>query len=384
LRSRNTLYESDNWPEGFPHEDLPNFDELKDRIRMIKHDEAGGFVRYSLLEEPYLYTKAFDGGRWRMATITNPELTLYIGISLSSYFAEIRQLRFVYFGGLIAVILGIGFGGYWIARKALKPVDAIAIAAKCFTSKDLAKRIPVSSEYDLEFDSLVAVINEMMDRLETSFNQAMRFSADVSHELKTPLAIIQNEISSRLQNVSSNSAERDTFNRLLEEVQRLKSIIRSLSLLSQADAGSMPLTIETYDFSEQLDSFAHDNAILAEEVGLLIDTSIAPNIWVEGDRLMLGQVVQNLIGNAIKYNATGGFVKWALDSKDDMVVFAIENSGLAIVVHDQSRIFERFFRGRGENSASPAGLGLGLSLAREIVLAHGGSLSLIKSDEIST
>jgi hypothetical protein len=158
LRSRNTLYESDNWPEGFPHEDLPNFDELKDRIRMIKHDEAGGFVRYSLLEEPYLYTKAFDGGRWRMATITNPELTLYIGISLSSYFAEIRQLRFVYFGGLIAVILGIGFGGYWIARKALKPVDAIAIAAKCFTSKDLAKRIPVSSEYDLEFDSRRALI----------------------------------------------------------------------------------------------------------------------------------------------------------------------------------------------------------------------------------
>ena len=143
---------------------------------MIDNDEAiDGFARYSLLTEPYLYSAAFDRGRWRMATISNPELTLYIGISPRKYFSEIRQLRYTYFGGLIAVVLGIGIGGYWIARKALKPVDAIAETAKRITSKDLAQRIPLSSKYDLEFDSLVAVINEMMDRLETSFNQAMRF-----------------------------------------------------------------------------------------------------------------------------------------------------------------------------------------------------------------
>ena len=146
----------------------------------------------------------------------------------------------------------------------------------------------------------------------------------------------------------------------------------------------MPLTIEPYNFSEQLESFAHDNAILAEEVGLGIETSITPDIWVEGDQLMLGQVVQNLISNAIKYNDKGGFVKWALDSKDGNAVLTIENSGPAIAAQDQGKIFERFFRGRAQNGVGSTGFGLGLSLAREIVLAHNGSLSLVKSDEEST
>lgn len=271
-----------------------------------------------------------------------------------------------------------------ISSRALKPVDAIAHTARLTSSKDLSQRIPVSSGYDQEFDSLISVINEMMGRLETSFNQALRFSSDASHELKTPLTIIQSEISSRLQTCDPDSSEQQTLNRLMEEVERLKRIIRSLFLLSQADAGKMPLTLETYDFSEELESFSRDAGILAEEFGLTIETSIEPGLMVHADRLMLGQVIQNLISNAIKHNQPKGLVSGRLSSENGRITFAIENSGEAITAEDQPHIFDRFYRGRHVRPNDSPGLGLGLSLAREIVLAHNGKLSLVKSDATST
>ena len=260
----------------------------------------------------------------------------------------------------------------------------IADTTRRITSKDLSQRIPLARAYDTEFDSLIAVINEMMDRLETSFQQAMRFTADASHELKTPLANLQNEISSRLQRCETESDEHETLNQLQEDVQRLKQILRSLFLLSQADAGTMPLTRESYNFSEQIESFAQDSELLAEDMGLKFDTSIEPNLTINGDELMIGQVVQNLISNAMKHNSSDGFVHWTLKGENGHAVFSIENSGAPIEPEEQPKIFDRFYRGRQHRTHGSNGLGLGLSLAKEIVVAHQGVLKLEHSTPSST
>ncbi|MDA0350376.1 MAG: ATP-binding protein [Verrucomicrobia bacterium] len=384
MYSRNAVYQSDNWPEDFPSKDLPRFDELIKKTSMGMWGKSEGFVRYPLLDEPHLYTVPVGKTKWRMATLANPELSIYIGISLDSYQSRIRNLRMYYFGALGFVIIAIGGGAYLIASRAVGPVAAIAQTARMTSSKDLSQRISSTHKYDKEFDTLVSVINEMMDRLEISFHQAMRFSSDASHELKTPLTIIQSEISSRLQHCAPDSVEQQTLNRLMEEVERLRRIIRSLFLLSQADAGKMPLTIERYNFSEELGSFARDAEILAEEFGLRIETSIAADIHVMADRLMLGQVIQNLISNAIKHNKANGFVRMELKSDRGIISFSIENSGPMISSEDQGLIFDRFYRGHNCRSTNSPGLGLGLSLAREIGLAHNGKLFLTKSTSDST
>ncbi len=384
MYKRGTVYKSDNWPENFPQEDIPRFEALQDRVHMVEQGDNPGLIRYSLLDAPHLYTVSAGNSHWRMATLANPELSLYIGINLDSFHANIRKLRTFYFGALIIVVIAIGVGAYWIANRALKPVNAIAQTAKSTTSKELSQRISPSDQFDQEFDSLIAVINEMMERLEKSFRQTMRFSSDASHELKTPLAIIQSEISTRLQKCEPESIEQQTLTRLLEEVERLKRIIRSLFLLSQADAGKMPLTLETYDFSEQLEAFTNDAKILSEDIGLSIEATIEPGLHVHADHLMLGQVIQNLISNAIKHNEVGGFVKWQLRSQNGQLSFTIENSGTPIPVEDRPHIFDRFYRGRQKRSGNAPGLGLGLSLAREIALAHHGNLALVHTNATST
>lgn len=382
---RNTLYQSDNWPSELPTQDTPRFAELSSQIKMIKHDRSNGFTRYSLLDAPHLYTASDGESEWRMAAVSNPELTLYIGINLDRYHARIHKLRILYFGILILVIIGIALGAYWISTRALRPVEAIANAAKAISTKRLNQRIASSNRFDEEFDSLISVINQMLDRLDTSFRQAMRFSADASHELRTPLTIIQSEIATRLQTCDTGSEEQQTLNRLMEETQRLKRIIRSLFLLSEADSGKMPLTLENYDFSEQLETFARDTEILVEDSKLTAETAVELGLFVHADKMLIGQVIQNLISNAINHNTPNGFVKWQLSAQDEHLVFTIENSGHPISQKDQERIFERFYRGdRTRSGKSKNGLGLGLSLAKEISNAHLGNLSLIRSDETST
>ena len=381
MYSRNAVYQSDNWPDEFPAKDLPRFDELIKKTSMGMWGKNEGFVRYPLLGEPHLYTVPVGKTKWRMATLANPELSIYIGINLDSYHARIRDLRLYYFGALVFVIIAIGGGAHLIASRAVGPVAAIAQTARLTSSKDLSQRISSTNKYDQEFDTLVSVINEMMDRLEISFRQAMRFSSDASHELKTPLTIIQSEISSRLQHCSPDSVEQQTLNRLMEEVERLKRIIRSLFLLSQADAGKMPLTIERYNFSEELESFARDAEILAEEVGLsVVADKIEVDIMVNADRMMFGQVIQNLISNAIKHNRPGGFVEMDLKADEKEIVFSIKNSGVPIAMEDRTQVFDRFYRGEHSRTVNAEGLGLGLSLAREILVAHKGAISLVKSD----
>jgi signal transduction histidine kinase len=216
----------------------------------------------------------------------------------------------------------------------------------------------------------------MMDRLEAGFRQATRFSADASHELKTPLAIMRGEIEQAIAHTNPGSPEQRTLNSLLEETHRLGGIIRSLLLLSRADAGRLVTTHEAVDLTEMLEQLAEDAAASAEANDIILASNIAPGIGVSGDAPLLRTAILNLLANAVKHNRTEGSVMVDLTQSNDAVLLEIANTAPAIPQEERDAIFERFRRGRDALDRAREGVGLGLSLAREIIAGHGGTLEL--------
>jgi len=182
-----------------------------------------------------------------------------------------------------------------------------------------------------------------------------------------------------LQAAASGSPEQQVFSNLLEETQRLKRITRGLLLLSQADTGQLKLTLEEVHLSADLEAMIEDARILAADSHLHFDLQIQPGLWVQADRGLLHMALLNLLHNAVKYNELGGSVGVRLVAQDDQVELTLRNTGPGIPVPDQPRIFERFYRVDQNRSRTVDGLGLGLSLAREIVHAHQGKLLLQES-----
>jgi two-component system, OmpR family, heavy metal sensor histidine kinase CusS len=217
----------------------------------------------------------------------------------------------------------------------------------------------------------------MLDRLEKSFGQAIRFSADAAHELQTPLTILQGELDAAVQDATVGSEEQRRYSGLLEEVQRLKAIVQKLLILARADAGKLDLRLEAMDLSAMIESAAEDAGALAPH--LQVQKQIVPGIIVKADPDLMGQVVRNLTSNAVKYNHENGLIRFQLSEHDNKAHVTISNTGVPIHEKDREKIFGRFYRVDQSRSSTIPGSGLGLSLAREIVRAHKGELRLDKA-----
>jgi signal transduction histidine kinase len=244
------------------------------------------------------------------------------------------------------------------------------------TAKGLDQRIALGQE-DAEFRQLIQVFNSMLERLERSFLQASRFSADAAHELKTPLAILQGQIERAMGLCEAGSPLQTSLTSILDEVQRLGTISRKLLLLSLADAGRLRLHITRVDLSAALEDLLEDAQMLAPQ--LTVTGAITPGLIVQADAELLRQVLHNLISNAIKYNAAPGWIRIAATRVKGRVEIAVSNSSAGIPTADRERIFERFYRADPAHNRQIEGVGLGLSLSREIARAHGGDLRLAAS-----
>jgi len=324
------------------------------------------------------FTSQNQGNIWRIGVMSNPEVTLVLGLNLAPYAREMERLGRLFLLAAPAALVLIGLGGGWLAQRALRPVLALTKTAEGITAQGLDQRIPMHEE-DVEFDRLIRVFNGMLDRLEKSFQQAVRFSADAAHELKTPLTILQGELEQAVQSAESGSEQQQSLNHLLEEVQRLKAITRKLLLLSLADSGQLKPQLEPVNFSELIKLAGEDVEILAPR--LEVRESIEENLWVNADPDLIRQVIQNLTSNAVKYNAEEGAVSIELKKEGGQAVFTIGNSGPGIPGEDRERVFERFYRADKAHNRRVDGYGLGLSLSREIVRAHHGELTLQESRE---
>lgn len=240
------------------------------------------------------------------------------------------------------------------------------------SAQGLDQRIPSTPE-DRDFAELIEVFNEMLERLERSFKQASRFSGDAAHELRTPLTILQGQIEQAIHQAETGSAMQATLSGILDEVRRLSAISSRLLLLSQADAGRMPLHRVPFNLSAALWELAEDARMLAPDLRLSVD--IAPEIRLHADAL-IRQALYNLLSNAIKYNLPNGWIRINTTPLEDRVAVSFANTSAGISEADRELIFERFHRSDPARSRNIDGFGLGLSLSREIARAHGGDLVL--------
>jgi signal transduction histidine kinase len=329
--------------------------------------------------DPHFATIETDGENWRVAVTGNPYTTLILATNLEHLNHDLARLRQRFLLLMPGVLLVVGGAAWWLASRALRPVAALTAAAENITAAGLDRRLSAPVQ-DREFQRLVCVFNAMLDRLEQGFHQARRFSADASHELKTPLALLQAEIEQALRAAPAGSPAQQTFTSLLEEIQHLAAILEKLLLLSLADSGRLALARSTVDLNRIVTDVLEDCAALAPDLGL--QCVLEPGIQVQADATLLEQALQNLSTNAIKYNRPEGCIRVTMTATATTAVIVFGNSGPAIPAADQARLFERFFRGDPARGRSRlAGTGLGLSLSREILRAHGGDLRLLRSAE---
>jgi two-component system heavy metal sensor histidine kinase CusS len=325
------------------------------------------------LKRPQFVTLATARETWRIGAAKFPNIQVAIAISLQAVNQEMAAIRNIFLVSIPGTLLLVAIGAWMVSGGALRPIRQLTGAIQQVTVKGLDQRIPIGTT-DVEFVELIEVFNQMLERLERSFTQASRFSGDAAHELKTPLTILQGELERTLQQVDPGSLVQQRLSNLLDEVRRLSGIMRKLLLLSLADAGQMSLYLIEVDMSELLMEMLEDVELLAPH--LAVQTDITDKLIIQGDRDLLIQVLQNLFSNAIKYNLPNGWIKIHARKAGKSVHVTITNASIDISVNDKERIFDRFHRGDPARNRKVEGIGLGLSLAREIARAHHGDLTL--------
>jgi len=278
---------------------------------------------------------------------------------------------------IVLIPLGLGLaavGGAIIARVALRPVDEITTTARRITAEDLSRRVERQGTGD-EMDRLAETLNGMLERLEAAFTQTRRFAADAAHELRTPLAVLRGGIEVALRAARSPEEYRRVLTSSLEEVERLIRLAEDLLLLSRSTAGPEgararvdleALMLEVFDGGVRLGQ--------AAGVSVRIDTAAAAP--VRGDAAALRRALLNLVENAAKYTPPGGKVELGLVTGDGTAVLTVSDTGIGIEPADAERIFEPFVRLDAARARDTGGAGLGLAIARSIVIAHGGTLTV--------
>lgn len=282
-------------------------------------------------------------------------------------YAEI-SLVLVCFMLIVSVITGLV-----LSRVALRPVRLMQETAHRIRSDNLSERIPVSAVQD-EISNLARLLNEMFDRLESSFIQVRRFSAEASHELKTPLSLVRLQAEKLLIEGGLTPAQEEAVQSQLEEIARLNKIIEELLFLSRVEARAVSPELRREDPRRFLQIFAQDARVLAESRGVRFTDVIEGRGVVEYDPKWIRQVLLNLVANALRFSPRGGAISLVSDFTVEGWRVAIEDDGPGVPAGQRERIFERFVRLTDEHKLEDSGSGLGLAISRSIVSLHHGTI----------
>ena len=313
-----------------------------------------------------------NGHDWQAARFEVSSGTAVLAADLASVKADLQSAVQRALTLIIPLALVLTAAGAWLlASLSLRPVNRLHNAMKGVTKNALDQRLPSAGE-DREFKELISDYNTMLARLEASFHQASRFSADAAHEIKTPLTILQGRIELAI-SVSDNRAIQDDLTGMLDEVGRLATITRKLLWLSQADAGKLALLRVPVALTELLDELMLDAQMLVTDQ--VLNSQIARNLMAQGDVMLLRQLFNNLLNNAVRHGLPHGWISVHASMLSGGVEVKFSNETRVISADVRARFFERFFRGDPAHNSQVEGSGLGLSLSREIARAHGGELS---------
>ena len=323
-----------------------------------------------------------DKGKREVVYVANPGTHVLVGRSIDLDLAAQHAS-----GWLLAAcgwaILALGvIGGGWLSGRTIRPIATMSNIAKNISAENLSQRIDVQ-ETDSELGQLAHVLNQTFDRLESAFEQQARFTADASHELRTPLAVILSQIELALSKPRSNEEYLAALETCQRASRRMRSLIDSLLLLARLDSGQPDLNCGPLDLSEVATESVELLRPLAEERQIKLGSEITPVPFV-GDRERLGQVMMNLLSNAIRYNQEGGRVDVRVERINGDAVVTVSDTGIGIPASDLPHIFERFFRVDRTRSRADGGSGLGLSICQSVVAAHGGQITARSEPQCGT
>ncbi len=299
---------------------------------------------------------------------------LRVGTSLRPVEEMLNRLVFVLLiGSPLAVIVSM-LGGWFLAGRALRPVDTITLAAQRIAAGDLTQRIHTTSAD--EIGRLASTFNDMIARLEASIRQIRQFSADASHELRTPLTITKGETELALRKERTPEVYREVLESNLEEIDRMSRIVDELLFLSRADLGEIKIAREPVQLDQLVQEIQHQAIVLGKnrEVETILGT-LEPT-EVVGDEWRLRELLLNIIDNAIKYSQEKGTVEIGLEHINGMAKISVQDNGIGISPDEQKLVFDRFFRSDTARAHAQKGTGLGLAICKWIAETHQGQIQI--------
>jgi heavy metal sensor kinase len=312
-------------------------------------------------------TASLAGGDTTYIAVARPENPLQ---------ENLRRLRLVLALGLPIAFLLAAAGGFFLAGRALSPIQTMAAKARLITAENLAERLPVENPND-ELGQLAEVFNGTLARLQEAFERLRRFTADASHELRTPLTVIRSVGEVGLRKQRDAAAYRETIGSMLEEADRLARLTENLLALTRLDAGSVSRAEAPTEISSLVTEAVDCLRVLAEEKSQQMILDLEPGIIVWMDRVMIRQALINILDNAIKYSPPERSISISTRKTDaETVRIAVEDEGPGSPANERGRIFERFYRAPASSAADGGGSGLGLSIAKEAVEACGGRIEV--------
>jgi heavy metal sensor kinase len=320
-----------------------------------------------------------DGSQWRV--LLRPESSdagnyvVLIAGTLDQLTAQQRLLaRVLLVTTPLIVLLTTGLC-WWVASSALRPVTLMAAQAKAITVRSADQRLNTPTTAD-EVGQLADAFNQLLDRLGTALRLQRQFMADASHELRTPVSVIQTAAEVTLERETRTVCEyREALTIVTEQSTRLSRIVGDMLILARADAGGFRLSTRSLYLDEIVDECARAASVLAATKGVRFFTNIRSDVAFVGDDALLGQMVTNLLDNAVQYTQPEDAVTVSLEAGPARATITVSDSGAGIPAADRDRIFDRFVR-LDPARASTSGAGLGLPIARWIAEQHRGSLTV--------
>jgi heavy metal sensor kinase len=318
---------------------------------------------------------------------------LQVGMSLEGLYMARRHFLWTVAALLPLALVLAGTGGWLLARRALRPVDQMTTAARRIEAEHLGERLG-GAEVEDELGRLARTLNEMLARLEAAFAQVRRFSADASHELKTPLTVLRGEVEVALRNRRDSAEYERVLRAVLAEVESMTRLVDDLLLLSRADAGALKLDSRPVELDHLVEEVAKEGEVLGREKNVRVTIKGLEPLVLQGDAQRLKQLLRNLVDNAVKYTPAGGEVSISAAvlpsgsaavsepqhrstaAPQHVVEIAVQDTGVGIPPEALPRVFERFYRVDPARSRETGGAGLGLCIAKTIAEAHGGAIEV--------